>query len=210
MPVIGVLEDYHFESLHNPIGPLAFFSVENNPMYRVMSIRISSGDVRSTMARVRLVWEEMLPGAPFEFTFVEDQVARAYRSETQMRSLVSVAAGLSMLIACLGMLGLASISSIQRTKETGIRKVMGATVAQLVVLLTTDFLKPVVPAVVVGCPLGYLIMRSWLVDYAYRIELTPTLFLPVAGAGLAIAFFTASYHAVKTAWSNPIESLQND
>lgn len=190
------------------IGPLAFFSVDANPRYRVMSVRLASGGVRRAVDRVRLVWEEMLPRVPFEFTFVDDQVARAYRSETKVQALVRVAAGLAVLLACLGMLGLASISSIQRTKETGIRKVMGATVTQIAVLLSTDFLKPVALAVLVGCPFGYLLTKAWLQDYAYRIELSPLGFVSAAATSLAVAFLAVSYHVTKTALVNPTESLR--
>ena len=209
-PVIGVVEDYHFESLHNPIGPLAFVSVDAELSYRVVSLRLDSGDMQSTLQRIKAAWQERLQGVPFEYTFVDDQIADAYRTTARIRGLIGIAAGLTVLIACLGMLGLASISSVQRTKEAGIRKVMGATVLQIVLLLSKDFLKPVAAAAVIALPVGYLLMRGWLEDFTYRVELQAPLFVAIAAASLLIAFATVSLHAAKAARTNPAESLRTE
>ncbi len=207
-PVIGVVEDYHFESLHNPIGPLAFVSVDAELSYRLMSLRLDSGDLQAGVERVRAAWEDRLPGVPFEYTFVDDQISSAYRTASRIRGLIGFAAGLTVLIACLGMLGLASISAVQRTKEAGIRKVMGATALQIVLLLSKDFLKPVAVAAVLALPMAYLLMRGWLEDFAYRVELSVPVFIATAAACLLVAFATVSVHAAKAARANPADSLR--
>ncbi len=161
--VLGVVADYHFESLHQAISPLAIISVETEQIYRVLSLRLSTTDLRETVARVEAAWAEVLPLTPFEYVFLDDQVDRAYRTEQQVRGIVGLAALLAILIACLGMLGLASFSVIQRTKEVGIRKVLGATVTHIVLLLSKDFAKPVLVAILIALPIAYVLMRRTIV-----------------------------------------------
>ena len=150
--VLGVVDDFHFESLHRPIAPLAIVSVEAEQTYRVLSLKLASTDLRETVARVEAAWREVLPGTPFEYNFLDDQIEQSYRTEQQTRGIIGLAAALAVLIAGLGMLGLASISVVQRTKEVGIRKVLGATVGQILYLLSRDFARPVVIAIVAAFP----------------------------------------------------------
>ena len=188
-PVIGVVEDYHFQSLHEPIRPMAFFSVRADSMWRVMALRLAAGaDLSETVAQVEAAWKEVLPHAPFEYVFLDDQVEQGYRTETQLRQVIGLAAGLAIVIACLGMLGLAALSAQRRTKEIGVRKVLGASASQIVLLLSREVARPVLFAILIATPVAYLLMRRWLEGFAYRVEIGPGVFLLAGGLALLAPF----------------------
>ena len=207
-PVIGVVEDYHFISLHQPIGPLAILSINLEQIYRVMSLRLATDNLQETVRQVENAWRDALPGAAFEFTFIDDQIDRAYRTEEQIGQFVGIAAVLAILIAYMGMLGLASLNVVRRTREIGIRKVLGATVRQIVLLLWRDFIKPVIVAIVLALPVAYLLMRHWLDDFAYRIDLGMGLFLLSAIMAVVVAVLAVSYHAIRAANTDPVQTLR--
>ena len=208
-PVIGVVEDYHFESLHEPIRPMAFFSVRADSMWRVMALRLAAGaDLREAVANVEQAWKETLPHAPFEYVFLDDQIEQSYRTEEQLRQVVGLGAGLAIVIACLGMLGLAALGAQRRTKEIGVRKVLGASAAQIVLLLSREVTRPVLLAIGIATPVAYLLMRRWLEGFAYRAALSWEVFALAGAAALVVAWLTVSYHAVKAALADPVESLR--
>jgi len=206
--VIGVANDFNFESMHTAVRPLVFVSLSNDPIYRNVSLRLSGPDLQDILTRVRQKWAELLPQAPFDFFFLDQRIDQLYRSEHQLRGTMRIAAGIALFIACLGMYGLAALSVTQRTKEIGIRKVLGSSVPSVVRIISMDFIKLVVGANIVAWPLAYYLVSRWLEDFAYRIELGVWTFLFPGLIALITALVTVSYQAVKAAVANPVEALR--
>lgn len=210
-PVLGVVKDFHFESLHSPIRPLAFVSVRADTLYRVLGVRLAAGaQPRAALASVAAAWKEALPHAPFEFTFLDDQVEQGYRTEQQMRHIAGLAAVFAIVIACLGMLGLAALSTQQRTREIGVRKVLGASAVQILVLLSRDFTRPVLLAILLALPVAYLLLQRWLGDFAYAIELSAGIFLGAACTALLVAWLTVGYYTLRAARTDPACALRHE
>lgn len=208
--VIGIVRDFHYTSLREPLRPLVMVSVEALPIYRMFSLRLAPGDVAGTLARVEAAWQATLPGAPFVHTFVDDQVAAMYETERRTRTVVALAAGLAVLIACLGMLGLVSISVVQRRKEIGVRKVLGASAARIVALFVKDF--GVLVLVGVGCalPAAYVLAERWLADFAYRVPLGPLPFVLSGVLAATVALLAVSLQAFRAATADPVKALRHE
>jgi putative ABC transport system permease protein len=204
--IVGVLKDFHMHPLHLPIMPLYIF-LDPAKTNRV-SVRIRGENIPATLAFVRKAWERFAPEYPFEYTFFDEIFDRAYRIERRLGTIFSVFAGLAVLIACLGLLGLAAFTAEQKTKEIGIRKVLGASSSGIVVLLTRDFMKWVVAANFVAWPVGYFAMQSWLRNFAYRTSLTVPMFLGAALAAFLIAAAVISVQTFRAATANPAESMR--
>ncbi len=207
--VIGVVKNFHYESLRGEIGPLGFFYVPKQ--HSNLSVRFdATAQVGSFIEKIRGSWAALSPGLPFEYDFLDDRFARMYSSEQRLGQIFIVFAGLAIFIACLGMFALSAYTAERRMKEIGIRKVLGASLAGIVAMLSKDFLKPVLIAIAIAIPLAYFSMGKWLQDFAYRIDLEWYLF---AGAGLAaivIATVTIAFQSIKAALANPVESLKNE
>ncbi|MEM1128851.1 MAG: ABC transporter permease [Bacteroidota bacterium] len=209
-PVIGVMADHHYQSLYEPIRPLAYFSVNAETMYRVLSLRLDTADLATTVAAAEATWRTVFPEATFTYTFVDEQLDRAYRTEQRLRQLMGMATLLAVVIAVLGMLGLTALSTARRTKEVGVRKVLGASVPGLVALLAREHLRLVLIALAVGLPAAYLVALQWLNAFAYRADVS---WLALGGIGLAtllIAGLTVSYHTIKAATANPVQTLRTE
>ncbi|MBN2264289.1 MAG: ABC transporter permease [Candidatus Aminicenantes bacterium] len=204
--IVGVLKDFHMHSLHLSIMPLYVF-LDPARSNRV-SIKLRGGDIPAALASARRAWEKVAPEYPFEYAFFDEIFDRAYRVERRLGTMFSAFAGLAVLIACLGLLGLASFTAEQKTKEIGIRKVLGASSSGIIVLLSRDFMKWVVVANVVAWPVGYFAMRSWLSHFAYRIDLTVPMFLGAALAAFAIAAAVIGLQTYRAASANPAESMR--
>jgi putative ABC transport system permease protein len=204
--IVGVLKDFHIHSLHLPIMPLYIF-LDPARSSRI-SIKIRGGNIPETLAFIRKTWERFAPEYPFEFSFFDEIFDRAYRVERRLGTMFSAFAGLAVLIACLGLLGLASFTAEQKTKEIGIRKVLGASSSGIVVLLSREFMKWVVAANFVAWPIGYFAMRTWLQNFAYRIDLTVPMFLGAALAAFLVAIATISFQTYRAATANPAESMR--
>ena len=207
--VIGVVKDYHFQSLHEEIQPLILYNA--NPyggnFYR-MSLRVRPENIQETVSFLRTKWKEFDPQFPLEFTFLDDQYDALYRTEERLGKLFGYFTALAILIGCLGLFGLSAYSAEQRTKEIGIRKVLGATTSNVTLLLVREFTKWVLLAVLIAWPLAYYIMSTWLQNFAYRIGLGIDTFVFSALLALAIALMTVTYQAVKAAVANPVDSLK--
>lgn len=205
--VIGVLKDFHFMSLQNTIEP--FIAVmSNGHNAENLSIKVSTPNYHTMIDRIKAVYETVLPGRIFEYQFLDEDFDQLYRAEDRFNSILLVFTGLAIFVACLGLLGLISYTAQQRTKEIGIRKVMGATVANIVFLICRDFMKLVVLAMIVATPLAYYLINLWLQDFPYRTGVALWVF-PFAGlVAVALAFFTISFQAVKAAVANPVQSLK--
>ncbi len=202
--VIGVVEDFHFASFHQEIEPmaLAFESGSN------IAVRIRPGDVSGRVELIRRVFENNSKSQPFDFFFLDDSFNALYKKEQRTGEIFGYFSLLAIFIACLGLLGLASFTVERRTKEIGIRKILGAPVSKLVGLLTKDFVRMVILANVIAWPVAYFAMRQWLDNFAYRIDLTLGIFLLAAGAALLIAFITISTQTLKAALSDPVDTLR--
>lgn len=203
--VIGVVKDFHVSSLRQVIEPLLFYVA---PRHAEMSVRISGEDVPGTLAYIKKSWETFDQAYPFEYKFLDEAFAELYHNEQRLSRTLGLFSGLAILIACLGLFGLASYTTELRTKEVGLRKVLGATVESIVLLLSKEFARLVVVALAVATPIAYVAMQRWLDDFAYRIELSWWVF-PLAGGGaLAIALATVSYQSVRAALADPVRALR--
>jgi putative ABC transport system permease protein len=203
--VIGVVEDFHFESLHQRIEPMVFF-MEDWRQYIV--VRLRAADYGATLAFLREQWQKIAPHRPFEYSFLDEEFDRLYKSEEKIGRLFGYFTGLAIFIAGLGLFGLAAFAAEQRTKEIGIRKVLGASVANVVTLLSKDFVKLVLLANVIAWPAAYFAMNKWLQNFAYRIEIGWWVFALAGGLALLIALATVSTQAIKAALANPVEALR--
>jgi len=207
LSVIGVVNDYHYRSLHNAIEPVVLHLDPAAPI-RYLLVRIQAQDIPGTIELLKEKWRQVAPAVPFEYYFLDNDVGRQYRAEQRWDRIVTYSSVFAIIIACLGLFGLSSLSVSQRTKEIGIRKVLGATVPGLVGLVNKEFLTLVVLGNLIAWPSAYFVMSKWLEGFAYRIELGLTSFALAAVTGLIIALITVSYQSIKTALANPVEALR--
>ncbi len=207
--VVGVLKDFHFESLHQEILPMIFLVPENERNLGNISIKLSA-NTPDALAHAEQVWKRFCPDFPFEYTFLNENFGRLYQAEQQQGQLYLTFSALAILIACLGLFGLATFAAHQRVKEIGIRKVLGASIAGITGLLAKDFLKLVLLAIVIASPIAYYAMNQWLSDFAYRIEISWWMFAAAGGLALLIAFLTVGVQSVKAALANPARSLKSE
>jgi len=204
--IVGVMKDFHFKSVHTGIEPLALFGYPE--WFQYILIRLSPGDISKSLKAVEKVWNRVLPDAPFDYRFLDEDFDRMYRTETSMSQLVKYFAILAIIIASLGLFGLASFTAEQRMKEIGIRKVLGASVQNLVLLMTGQFTKWVLIADLIAFPAAYYIMKKYLEQYAYRIELSFSVFLLAGILALVVALLTVGFQAIKAAIINPAKTLK--
>ncbi len=206
-PVIGVLKDFHFRSMHEKIGPIMFF-IPPPDWFTVFSVRIRPDHVAETLAFLERKWTALDPSRPFDYTFFDEQFGQLHLAEQRIGQLLGYVAVLAIFIAGLGLFGLAAFTAQQRTKEIGVRKVLGASVGGLVLLLSKDFTKLVLIGFIVAAPLAYYAMNRWLADFAYRVEIGIGVFVLAGLLALAIAWLTVSYQSIKAALANPVEALR--
>ncbi len=207
--VIGVMKDFHFESLHQEIKPLILI-MPGQFLYTNISIKISSQNISSALATIKDTWQKYLPQFPYQYTFLDENFSKLYESEQRQQTIFSVFACIAIFIACLGLFGLSAFAISQRVKEIGVRKVLGADVTTIVALLSKDFLQLVIMAAIIACPVAWYAMHSWLQDFAYRINIKWWVFLLAALAALLIALLTVSFQAIKAALANPAKSLRTE
>ena len=206
--IIGVMKDFHFRSLQEVIKPLSM-RVEPNAC-DLLSVNVDAHNLQATIPAIERLWKKVLPDKPFSYFFLDEFFDKQYRSEERFGKLFIYFATLAIFISCLGLMGLASYSTIQRTKEIGVRKVIGASVSNIVLLLSRDFLKLVAVAFVIAGPIAWFFIRRWLQGFAYRIDLYWWIFLLAGVLTVAVAFFTISFQAIKAAMANPIKSLRTE
>jgi putative ABC transport system permease protein len=212
--IIGVADNFHIASLHQAIKPVVLQLHTLSPAGSipfVLAAKLAPGQIQGAIEHIRHEFKQVAPpGAPFQFTFLDDRFEEMYRSEEQMSHIFTSFAVLAIFIACLGLFGLAAFTSECRTKEIGIRKVMGASVANIIALLNTDFLKPVFIGFLAAIPIAWYTMNNWLEEFAYRIEPGPGLFIQAGFAAILIALAAVSWQSVKAALMNPTESLRSE
>jgi len=206
--VVGVTKDFHFTSLRNEIKPFAFICRPRNNFN--FTVKLSADNIKSTLGKLEKEWKGLQTAASFEYVFLDDTFSKLYAAESRFQKLFITLVILGIVIACLGLLGLATFSAQQRVKEIGVRKVLGASVPQVVVLLSKDFLKLVFIALVLAVPVAWYLMNEWLKDFAYRVNIQWWIFIMAAIIAIIIAFLTISTQAVKAAISNPVKSLRTE
>jgi putative ABC transport system permease protein len=209
--IVGVAKDFHFESLHNPIRPFGFSTTNffaNKYAYVIASLQ--TNNYSRTLTRIQDSWESVYPNMPFTYSFIDQDFQRNYEKEKRTSGIVVSFTCIAILIACLGLFGLAAFSAETRTKEIGIRKVLGASEVAIVTLLSKDFLKLIVVALVIAFPLSAWAMNKWLSNFAYRIPVSWWMFAVAGGIAILIAFITISYQSIKSAFANPIRSMRTE
>ncbi|MBA4850863.1 ABC transporter permease [Emticicia sp. BO119] len=206
--IVGATKDFHFESMHKAIGPTAFMQVKDNPFYRYLSFRLNSANLREAMKNIEKKWYELLPDAPFEYTFMDETLQKLYQSEVQLKQAAEVATTLAIVIVLSGILGMVSLSIVRRTKEVGIRKVLGASGISIVFLFLKEFLIVGALAILIAFPLAVLSMNSWLQNYAYRVELSWITFAFVGFVFVMMVALLVGFQTLKAARLNPVKSLK--
>jgi putative ABC transport system permease protein len=205
--VIGVVNDFHYSSLRSAIEPMCILLLDEvYPTH--LSIRIATGHIGETMQFIQKTWQEILPQYPLQYEFYDSWLDAMYREDERIGTAIGLFATLALVISCLGILGMAIFSIQKRTKEIGIRKVVGATVTNIVAMLSKDFVKLVLLANLLAWPVGWYAMDKWLQDFAYRIGIGWWMFALAGGMALAIALLTVSTQAIKAALANPVDSLR--
>lgn len=206
--IIGVIKDFHFQSLQQPIKPLTMrLQWERNDL---LSIKVGTANLSNTIAAIEKKYKSVIPNRPFSYYFMDEFFDRQYRSEERFGRLFLNFAILAIFISCLGLLGLASYSTMQRTREIGIRKVMGASVSNIINLLSRDFLKLVIISFFIAAPVAWYLMHQWLADFAYRTPINWWIFATAGIMAVLIAVITISFQAIKAAVSNPVKSLRTE
>lgn len=207
--IIGIVKDFHFQDLHVPIAPYAF-ALNNQPSYSYMMVHAKAGNLSPLLASIGKTWKSLNQTDPFEYSFLDEDFHKNYATEDRRAAMVSFFTTIAILISCLGLFGLAAFSAEQRTKEIGIRKVLGASVSNIVGLLSKDFIKLVIIALFVAAPIGWYCMNKWLEDFAYRIDIGWWMFAVAGVFAIFIAFATISLHAIKAALTNPTRNLRTE
>ncbi|MDR3693664.1 ABC transporter permease [Mucilaginibacter sp.] len=205
--VIGVMKDFHFESLHQPIIPMIFLFDQNANW---LSIKIDGRNVQSSIVAIQSTWQKYMPNAPFDFSFLDKHFDQLYHSEQQQGTLFTIFACIAIFIACLGLFGLSAFTITQRVKEIGVRKVLGASVPQIVAALSKDFLKLVLIAAFFAIPVALYAMNKWLGGFASRIDVSWWILAAAGVIALVIAFATISFQSIKAALANPVKSLRSE
>lgn len=208
--IAGVTKDFHFGSMQNKIMPVFFVHVQRSNMYRYLSFKLAPGNVSSSVQKLESEWKKILPGAPFEFRFMDDVLKAMYQTEIQLKKAAYTATVLALIIVLLGVIGLVSLSIQKRTKEIGIRKVLGSSVISIIMLFIKDFFWILFAGAAVAIPISYYLMHNWLQDYEYRIGISALPFL-VSIAGVAvITALLIGFQTLKAASVNPVKSLASE
>ena len=208
LKVVGIVNDFNFQSLRSNIGPLAFlnYPVITNGLVKLKSTKYR--DIKSVITALESIWKKYSPDFPFEYNFLDESLASQYKSEERFEKAFISFSLLAIIISCLGLFGLISFTTEQKTKEIGIRKVLGASITSITALLSKQFIVLVLMSIVIACPLAYYITNKWLQNFAYKINITWQMFVLSGGIALIIAFATISFQAIKAATANPVEALR--
>jgi putative ABC transport system permease protein len=207
--VEGVVKNFHYLPLSEAIKNQVF---ETSPDkgYTNIYVRVKAGNPSRAIAAMQKEWNDLLPGIPLKYSFLDDDISNYYGNEQKWSNIVGWAGAISIFLACLGLLGLVSLASINRTKEIGVRKVLGASVSSVITLLSKDFLKLIIVSFAIATPVAYYFMHRWLLDYAYRINIGWQVFAIVGLGTISLALITIGFHAIKAAVANPVKSLRTE
>ena len=208
--VIGIVRDFNFKDLTHQVEPMIFHQFaasRSNPWH--FFVRIRPGDPSKALALIQSAWKKIAPDYPLKYNFLDEDLDRFFKSEARLSNIIGWAGGIAIFLACLGLLGLAALTVVNRTKEIGIRKVLGASVSTIIGLISKDFVRLVVVAFVIATPIAWWLMTKWLREYAYRINIEWWVF-GISGAVIVfIALLTVCFHAIKAAIANPVREFEN-
>ena len=207
-PVVGVVKDFNFTSMHQPVGPLLIFL--GRDYARDFMLRINGNDIKATLNNLEVVWKQRVTSRPFSYHFLDDDYNKLYVAEQRSSALFSIAAGIAIVLACLGLFALAAFTTVQRTKEIGIRRILGADISTILLLISKSFLQLVGLAILIAMPLAWWFGNRWLQDFAFRIPVGSYVFIITAVIIIALTLVTVGYHAVKAALANPVKSLRTE
>ena len=207
--IVGVVKDFHFENLRQTIEPYSFL-LSSRPSYNYIVAHVNSANMENVLGFLEQKWKVLHPDEPFSYTFLNEDFQKNYVVEARTSRIVSYFTAISILISCLGLFGLAAFAAQQRTKEIGVRKVLGASTTNIVLLLSKDFLTLVVVAILIATPIGWWAMNKWLQNFAYKIDIPWWIFVVAGALALAIAFITVSFQSIKAALMNPVKSLRSE
>ena len=207
--IIGVTKDFHFQKLHLNIEPYGFQLI-NNPQFSYAIAHSKPGDIQATLKSIAAKWHRVNPNEPFDYSFLDQDFNKGYAVEVRLASLVGYFTVIAILISCLGLFGLAMFSAEQRTREIGIRKVLGSSVSGIITLLSKDFLKLVGIAILIASPLAWYIMNTWLQEFAYKTNISWEVFLITSIVAITVALVTISFQAIRAAIANPVKSLRTE
>lgn len=205
--LIGVVKDFHFESLHQEVTPMIFIPIKQGGA-NYLAVKINGSKMQQGISHLETLWKKMLPGRPFEYQFMDDRYGRLYESEQKEGSLFTIFSGLAIFIACLGLFGLATFNTMQRVKEIGIRKVLGASIPSILGLLSKEIVILIIVANLVAWPVAWYFMNQWLGTFAYHIDMNIVAYILSALASIAVALITVSSQTIKAAMTNPANTLR--
>lgn len=206
--VVGVMEDFHYKSLKEEIVPLIILPTDKAS--RFIAVRLAAGEIPLALQQVASAWSENIPQLPFTYSFLDESFEALYRTESRLNTLVTVFSLLAIFIACLGLLGLSAFMAEQRTKEVGIRKVLGATVQNILILLTKDFVKWVVPGIIIAVPVAHYAMTQWLQAFKYKVEVGAAMYLAAGTIAFTLVVLATGWQSLRAATMNPVNSLRNE
>src|SRR5690348_227446 len=204
--IIGVVKNFNFESLHQDVGPLCFFLGSGG----LGIFKVNTSNIQNTIAQVESKWKQLAPGLPFSYRFLNESYDEMYRAEQRVGKIALIFSAIAIFIACLGLFGLAAFIAEQRTKEIGIRKVLGASVSSIASMLSKDFVKLVIISFILAAPLAWWAMHKWLQGFAFRINISWWVFAAAGFIALLIALLTVSYQAIRSGLANPVDSLRTE
>jgi ABC-type antimicrobial peptide transport system permease subunit len=207
-PIVGVVKDFHTNSLRDPINYVVLTTMRND--YSLVNVKIDLNNAKSVIANMESLWNKNFPDYVFEYSFIDQDIAKYYKQENQLSQIYKIFAGIAIFISCLGLFGLISFMAVQRKKEIGIRKVLGAPVRHIVVMLSKEFALLIVIAFLISAPIAWYFMQQWLQQYTYRITLGTEFFIATILSSLCIAWLTVGYTAIKAARANPVNSLRTE
>jgi putative ABC transport system permease protein len=209
LEIVGVIKDFHYEDLHKSIEPYAFF-LNGGTDFNYIIAHVNTDNVGNVIPFLENKWKTLLPNQPFEYSFLNEDFQRNYSADARTSRIVNSFTFISILISCLGLFGLAAFAAQQRIKEIGVRKVLGASITSIVALLSGDFIKLVIISIVIATPLTWYVMKKWLQDFAYSIQMEWWMFALAGALAIVIALLTVSSHAIKAALTNPVKSLKSE
>jgi ABC-type antimicrobial peptide transport system permease subunit len=208
LPIVGVVKDFKTNSLRETIKPIAISP--NKSSEQEVAIKIQTRNLSKTVAALQKLWENTYPEYAYNGYFLDDNIAQFYKQENQMALVYKIFAGIAVFISCLGLYGLVSFMIVQRTKEIGVRKVLGASVASIVYLFSKEFLLLIVLSFVIAVPVGWYMMSGWLQNFVYRISISPDVFVLAVIGSIGLAWLTVGYKAIKAALVTPVKSLRSE
>lgn len=210
-PIVGVMADFHSSTFDRKIDPLAFYTQKDiGASFNIKLASNKPSDWQAGIRKMEALWKQTYPDAPFEYKFYDDMIAQYYESERRMTQIINLSTGIAILISCLGLFGLATLTAFQRTKEIGVRKVLGASIASIAGMLSKDFVLLVLIALVIASPIAWYFMEQWLADFAYHITISWWVFALAGLTAIVISLATVSYQSIKAALMNPVKSLRSE